>query len=298
MKIIITLCLTVFTSLALIAQDYNFQREDIVKLALKDGSIIIGNYKMASDSSIIVHSTLLGQLIIPKHSISHTTLLHPFELEIDSLGYPIDFHNSTHYIVSPTAYGLKKGQSYYENIAIFWNSYAVGLTENFSIAIGGEIISVLFTQNFPIVFFSPKLSFPFKNNKGAFALTATIFTTPESDFKTFAFVSADLTLGSRNNNFTLGGGIGWNTEGGFKDEVVPLTLSGMKRISQKISLISENWFIVENDFDDITSIVSAGLRIHFNKPGSAFNVGLWRLLGTDLADVIAFPYVSAVIALK
>ena len=63
--------------------------------------------------------------------------------------------------------------------------------------------------------------------------------------------------------------------------------------------MTENWLIVENDFQELTStIISAGIRIHFDKPGSALNVGIWRLLGEELGDVVAFPYLSAVIPIK
>lgn len=281
----------------LTSQAYNYTTDDVLKLSLSDGSVIIGQYKNVSTDYLIVQSGILGVVNVPKGNIKSIILLMPAQMKLDRSGFAMDDHNSTHYIVSPSAYGLRKGQKYFENIAIFWNSYAIGLTDNFSIAVGGEILSLLLNQNFPIIFFSPKLSFPFKNENGAFSFTGTIFSTPESDFRTFAFVSSALTIGSRNNNFTIGGGIGWNTEGGFKDEVVPLTLSGMYRMSRKLSLMTENWFLLENDLDDITSIVSLGLRVHFNKPGSAFNVGLWRILGVDLSNVIGIPYVSAVIAL-
>ena len=300
MKFILTFIFFIIISSEAQGQSTDYNENDQLRIKLTDGTVIYAAFQDESDDMLNLTSELIGLISISKIHIKEVLLIRDSEGAADSTQskWPIDYYNSTHYIASPSAYGLKKGQSYYQNIGVFWNSYTVGITDKFSISMGGEIIS-LFLQSIPVMYVSPKLSLPFKNNKGAFAVGTTIFTAPESNFKTFAFVSSSLTLGDRENNFTFGGGIGWNNEGGYKDEVVPFYFSGMKRVSRKISLMTENWLIVENDFQDLTStIISAGIRIHFDKPGSALNVGIWRLLGEELGDVVAFPYLSAVIPIK
>ena len=269
----------------------------MVEITLTDGSVIVGELISSQDDVWVLEANSLGRLEININQIKESQFLTNEEQVKDVNGIPFDFHNSTHYIVGPSGYGLKKGQSYYENIYIFWNSYTTGITDNFSISMGGEILSLLFTSSFPVIFVSPKFSFPFKDNSGAAAIGGTFFTSPEADFTTFGFVTGTVTLGHRNNNFSLSTGIGWSSEDGFEDSIVPLGFSTMQRLGSKVSLVSENWLLFNNNFDDAFGVLSAGLRIHFKKPGSAFNVGLFRPT-EEVGNLIAIPYVSTTIALN
>lgn len=270
---------------------------DQVKIELKDGSVVYGTIDGQSEGILKVQSDLLGILDVKISDISRVEVLRKEHHKKDRKGINIDFHNSTHYVVAPSAYTLKKGQSYYENIGIFWNSYTTGVSDNFSISMGGEIASLLFGSNFPIIYVSPKYSIPFRNDSGAFAITTTAFTTPEDDFNTFGFITGSLTIGNRNTNFTVGSGIGFSSTDGFENEFVPVNFSTMIRLGPKMSFLSENWIIFDEDFNDSVGVLSAGLRLHFNNPGSALNVGLWRVT-EELGDVIGIPYVSATVGLR
>ncbi len=293
--IILSFCITMVSQS--ICQTSTYAIGDQVIVETSDGSSIIGEIMNRESSGIRLLSISLGEINIDYEQIRRIQVLKYSPTGIDKHAIPLDFHNSTHYILSPSAYGLKKGQSYYENIAIFWNSYTYGISDNFSVSVGGEILSLLLASNFPIIFVTPKFSVPLKNEAGAFSIASTVFTTPESHFRTFGFVTSSLTLGNRNSNVTLGTGIGFSSEDGFENEIIPFTISGMFRLGPKLSILTENWLIAENGFSDMLGVLSAGLRIHFKNPGSAFNAGLWRPT-EGIGNVIGIPFVSVTIGLK
>jgi len=293
MKKITLIFLSIALTLVLSAQDSTKKRVEIVT---KDGNTIIGNIVSESDQEIIIFSETLGSLTFQRDNIKVLNYLDTEQKDLNS-EYRIDYHNSTRYLVTPSGYGLKKGQQYYENIGIFFNSYAIGISDNFSVAAGGEVASFLFGQQFPIIYISPKFSTEFKEGKGAWGIGTTLFSSPSDDFNGFGFVNTSLTIGSRNNNFTIGGGIGFSTNDGFTDEILPLFASFMIRLSEKTSLISDNFVILYDDNSNVTGVLSIAIRKHFKKMGTAINFGLWRPT-EDTGDLIAIPFVSATIPLN
>jgi hypothetical protein len=210
---------------------------------------------------------------------------------------PTDYHNSTHYLANPSGYTLRRGQQYYENIGIFFNSYAIGVTNNFTLAMGGEIATLLFDQQFPILYISPRFGIPLGKKAGAISLGGTFFTSPEDDFDGFGIFQGAFTIGSRNNNVTIGSGIGFSFEGGLDDEVIPFYFAFMLRISKKLSFVSDNFLVFYDDFYDEFGLLSAAVRIHFKRNGSALNMGLWRPT-EEFDDVLALPFVSATIPIR
>ena len=273
------------------------QESQAVIVKLNDGSVVYGYVAARTDDQVTITSVSLGEITVPITEISSIDYVDVKNLITDINGRFIDFHNSTHHFFFPSGYSLRKGQSYYENVFIFYNSYTYGVTDNFSITAGAEVASVLFSSSVPLIFVSAKFSVPFKNDKAAFALNGTYIRIPFGTDEGFAILTGSLTLGSRNNNFTLGVGLGFNTETGINDEVIPVSFSTLQRISDKLSFVSENYIFIEDDFGNTSGLLSAGLRIHFKDNGGAFNVGLVRPLIDGSFGFIAAPFVSATISI-
>ncbi len=269
-----------------------------VEILTNDGNVYTGSIVTMSQDLLEIATSNLGMIKINKDDIKRLRSLDPEDQELDSKGYPIDYHNSTHYLINPSGYTLKKGQKYYQNIGIFFNSYSVGVSDRVTVTIGGEIASLLFGGRVPILFISPRYSLPIQSDKAAISVGATFFTSPQDNFVGFGVVQTAFTFGDRNNNFTLGGGIGFSTDGGFESTVAPFYPSFMIRLSDKLSFVSDNFVIAYDNFDGATGVISAALRVHFQKRnGSAIDLGLFR--PTDgTGPVIAFPFVSANIAIK
>ena len=277
----------------------------MVDLETKEGSVIRGKLLEMNMESYVIESATLGSITIKRDEVRHIIPAPKLKEqedkpvvmeERDESGYAIDYHNSTHYLANPSGYSLKKGQKYYENIGVFFNSFAFGVTDNFTIAMGGEIASLLFDSRFPILYVSPRYSIPFQQSKGAFSVGGTIFSSPEDDFNGFGVLQGALTFGDRNNNLTIGSGIGFSFSDGFEDSVLPFYFSFMKRVGPKMSIVSDNFVVTYNDFGDATGILSFALRLHFKNSGAAFNAGLWRVT-EDMGGVVALPFISATVPL-
>lgn len=205
-------------------------------------------------------------------------------------------YSASHYFVNNSGYGLRKGQAYYENIYVLYNSVSYGVTDNFSISTGLEVGSLLFASEFPVITVSPKLSFPFKNDSGAFALSSTFLTTSfGSGFTTVGLLQGHLTLGNRFNNVTIGSGFGFSFEDGVADGVLPIQLGAMVRIKDNLSLVTDNNFFTGDGFFE--GVYSLGLRVHSKKNNNFLTAGLWRVT-EDTGPLIAIPFVSGTVVFK
>ena len=263
---------------------------DKIIVALEDGSIIYGFFVERSSTHLTVRSTSLDIVTIPIDQILDINYLNSLN-KYDEEG---DTYLSTRYFVMPSSFSLKKGQSYYENILIFINTVGYGITDRLSISASTELFSVLFGSQFPLIFMNVKYSIPVVENKVAFGLNVSFLSIPADDFSSFTFMTGTATFGNRNNNFTIGIGGGFQLENGITDEVTPLTFSYMGRLSRKLSFVTENWWVFQNDLEDNVGVASAGLRVHFNSEGSGMNIGLIRPV-KDF-EIFAIPFVSGTVA--
>ena len=99
------------------------------------------------------------------------------------------------------------------------------------------------------------------------------------------------TLGTRANNLSIGFGYSFNDE-----DVSPrpfFTLSGMAKMGERISLISENYFFRTGN--DRINISSLGLRISWES--ITVDAGLVGSFGDYFVDVAAIPWLSIIIPL-
>ncbi len=286
-RLISFLGMFVFCSLAMA------QEEDIVSypevVILTTENIELKGFLILENSETLTLKTNYGESIINKESIKSMSYLKDHSLTLNDQRY-----SSTHYFLAPSGYNLRKGQWYYENTLLVWNSYTVGLSDNFSLSLGGEGISLLVSE-FPVLFVTPKLSFPFKEEGGAFSVSTTIFTSAYNDFTTFGFLQGAITLGSRKNNLTIGSGIGYGFSEGFQNGFVPIIISGMRQASKRISLVSENWFL--STFGETYGILSLGLRIHGLKNNNYLSIALVRTT-EDQGSLLALPFFSGVVGLN
>lgn len=83
---------------------------------------------------------------------------------------------ATRYFIAPNAYGLRKGEAYYQNGLIFFNQASIGITDNFSMGLG--VVPLFLFAGAPTpVWITPKFSVPIKENQlnvGGGALIGTV----------------------------------------------------------------------------------------------------------------------------
>jgi len=289
-NIIISFILILFSTALVHGQSAEPKVGDAITIDAKDGSKISGKVDKLTTKSIWIDSPAFGVIEFKRLNIEKMKIISG-TAELDKKGYTIDNHGSTHYLVASSAFGLKKGEAYYENIMLFWNSVTFGITDNFSISTGGEILS-LFGGQIPLIFVSPKFSFA-NDSYGGFSIGASFFSLPSQNFDGVGLAQATYTIGSRSNNFSIGAGYGFTFEEGFSDEVIPFNISFMTRLGKKISLVSENHVFLSDG--EAYGLFSLSCRIHFDRQGTSLTAGLWRT-DEDQEGLLALPFVSAIIS--
>ena len=251
-----------------------------VQIELKDGTTLKGKITAQQKDEISLQTPNLGIV-----QVSIATIDNIKEVE-NAIGF--DNPHSTRYYWAPSAFNLKKGEGYYQNAYLLLNSVNYGITDNFSMG-AGFIFNPTF-KDWQILFFTPKFSFQAapKIRVGGGAIVVAAFTkgtffnskgsTTSKGYEpiTGGILYGNTTLGSKNNNATLG--LGW----GFGNKEISSTpvvnLNFMKSIARKISFISENWLVTQADNNDFETmgVGSAGVRLFGDR------------LAVDLALIVPF----------
>jgi hypothetical protein len=282
------IALLVLASLVTKAQDSTY-----VRVELKNGKSITGTLIQKSDTELTVATPDLGKVTLAWSVIKSMNM-------ISKEGKSQNTH-PTRYFFAPSAIPLKKGDKYYQNALFLVNSFQAGVTDHFSIG-GGLVVPFA-------LFITPKIGYQVadKVHVGGGILFAT------SLIRGLNFgvgtVYGSVTYGTKESNLTLNTGLGaYNENSGFgrddynwKFASNPMfTLSGMTRISNKVMLLTENWFFTTKtvNYDDATGqflnsttayngILSGGVRILLER--SAFDVGF--LVPTTIESG-TIPYIA------
>lgn len=290
---LIVFVLSIIFNCSLLSQE-SLTAGEKIEILTKDGNRFVGTVTGYTPETISIESSSLGEIVLQRSDVSEVTSVDGAIKTGDGLIKP-DIYNSTSYLLSPSGYTLKKGQSYYQNVYLFFNSYTHGFSDNFSLSGGLELLTPLFNEDLPGIFISPKYSIPFKNEKGAFSVGATSLFVFIDDPLAVGVVQGAVTFGGRNDNFTIGTGFGFTSENGFSDlgGTIPINFSGMKRIGKSLSLVTDNFLFL---FDGGSfGVLSASLRVHLGS--AAANFGLYRTT-EDQGGVFAIPFVSVTIPIK
>jgi len=279
--------LLILFSISSIAQGQDAKEDEKIVITTKSGDIIKGTLK-SQDAAQMIIQTSFGEAIVQKSDISN--------LKINDGTYATRSteHSGSHYLINQSAFGLKKGQSYYENVYLFLNSYTTGITDNFSFTIGADVSPLLFGGQRPGIYLTPKVHFPYDG--GAFSVGSTLLSYEiDGESLTLGILQGNLSFGDLDRNLTIGTGFGYTFEDGFEDSVVPIFLSGITRVSDKISLVSENWIAV-GDFQTV-GILSFGIRIHSQTKSNFLTISLFRPT-VDTGPLLAVPFFSGTVAIK
>lgn len=214
----------------------------LYRVETKDGNEYIG-YIISQDGQFLVLATeKLGTITLQKTDIKNIREIRADRLKAGQLWF--DNPQATRYFWQPNGYGLERGESYYQNVWIFFNQMAFGMTDNFSI--GGGIMPLFLLGGLPTpVWLNPKISVPISENQfnvGAGALMGTVIGNNSGiESPGYGIVYGITTFGSRDKNISFGMGYGY--AGGDWANSPTLTISGMLRTGPRGYLLTENYFI-------------------------------------------------------
>lgn len=267
------------------------------EIKLIDGSELKGTIKK-QESKLAVSTKNLGVVLIDINKIHSIKPLQ--EADVNSR-YWFKNPRDTRYLFAPSAFNLQKGEKYYQNTYIALNSIDFGITNHISLGVGLEFFSTFVSLSqgefMPIFYVTPKITTQIKPNwgVGAGAIYASI-----PDFNDgragIGIMYGVNTFGDREHNFTIGLGFPFavidDVDGGLSKKPV-LTLSGMTRISNKMALVSENWFLPITDFENnfrYYGFWSYGMRFI----GQKISIDLAFINNKDIAQgiFIGIPYLD------
>jgi hypothetical protein len=263
------------------------QKTYVVKL--RDGGSITGVLVSETASQIVLESASAGTVTLNKSQIASMTLLSAGDATKGWYPNP----NPTKYLIGSSAIPLNRGEGYYQNTWLFFNSVNYAFTDYFSLAGGMEIFSIFGGSEGPYAFYlNPKVSFQVAENlyAGGNILYANTLRSID-DFGGLGTLNGFATYGNENSNITAAMGWGF-AEGEFTAKPL-ITISGMARISKRIGFVSENWFIPEvGDGGSYYGILSYGIRFM----GENLSVDLAFINNPDIAEalIIGVPFLDFV----
>jgi hypothetical protein len=224
-------------------------------ITLRDGSTVLGRITVSWGDSARVES-MAGTLVLHRADLRSVKLV-PASSFHDGTYWPED-PNATRLFFAPTGRMLKKGEGYLANHWIFFMDGYAGVTDRFTL---GGTMTLFPTANFikdNAYFISPKIGIS-QGDRLNTAVGAWIggapFSSEAGAVNTFGIVYGVATWGGSDGALTLGTGYGF-AEGKLARNPV-LMVGGTKRVSRRVSLVTENW-IFPNVQDH--PLVSAGIR--------------------------------------
>jgi hypothetical protein len=272
--IALTLSLNLFSQVVDIDKSEFLNKKVIV--VLNDGEEFTGLIESIGDTDVILN-TSNAKIIISKSQIKSIDIY-------TYMGkYLFENSNATRYFFSPSAIPIEKGAGYYQNVLLSSNFFNYGISSNFSMGGGIELISTL--SGSPVFFATPKIAFQLSENW--YMSTGGMFVLNTGGTISLPFLVA--TYGSKDNNITFGGGYLYSSGSIFDlDGNLVYTISGSARISNSISFMSENYIInADNDFGLLSL---EGIRIMSKK--NSFDIGLIFLGGDGDLTIAPLPFVG------
>ncbi|WBO83830.1 hypothetical protein [Hymenobacter yonginensis] len=171
------------------------------------------------------------------------------ELTSEVARRPANWHNignGNRLFFAPTARNLRQGEGSLQDISLYFVGANYGFTDNFSMGVMFSAIPTVPLQDQFLALtpkFSAKISEKWHAGAGLLYLRIPDFEYGNNSFGVgLAYGLA--TYGSADDNFTVGLGYGFSGSGILSTPV--LQVGGQKRISRRVSLISENYLIANS----------------------------------------------------
>ncbi|MDZ7897909.1 MAG: hypothetical protein U5N85_07765 [Arcicella sp.] len=293
---LISLLLCLFSQ-EIFSQDYadttkTAKNVPIVNIRLRDGTKLKGKILQNDGKNCLIQTDNLGTLNIPSMNIVATEQVS--EVAVASTGEWIEPLRNTDYLLSSNGFNLPRGEWRYSNTYLYYNSFGVGITDNFSMNLAFIPIANIFT-------FSGKVSFEVSENLN-FALNGNYITSSSRLVSIgVGTLGGVATFGKNNKNISIGATWGIGNGGTFTDKPI-IQLSGIVRVSNKVALTMDNFLTTENQTtfngqttsstSRVVGILTYGIRLLWSR--SLLDVGLVSGLnnGSNSDVPFGFPYIK------
>ncbi|UCD36778.1 MAG: hypothetical protein JSW54_08010 [Fidelibacterota bacterium] len=264
-----------------------------LRVTLQDGSVIVGRFVSETAEVLIMESTYGGQITIPLTDIVKRETITGAEVTA-APAWPPD-RNYSRYLWSPTAFALRAKHGYCNDACLFLPSFAWGITDNFSV-LGGITLIPGVRIGDQLLQLAGKLTLIERDRLAVAAGIQYFGMSIGDEFDVgFGFVFGTATIGDHNSHYSGSIGYGFARAGADGESASTwmdrplLTLSGIRRISKNLSIITENWLIPEVEISD--SPLSLGIRFIGDRL-SVNLAGIFLLSMFQEGLVIPFPWID------
>jgi hypothetical protein len=236
-----------------------------VAVETKDGSRFVGKFIERRTDTVVLQTETMGLIYLAESQIK--SIDEVGKIKESSSVNSAWFRNpyAAQGVFLPTGIGLKKGEGNYQNLMVALNSVQYGITDNFSLGAGLEIISLVVSGRPGVVYIQPKLSYSFSEKfhiSGGTYLFAGEFGN-SSELVVLPF--GNLTYGNRDNNVTIGTFISTQRNSGQL-----ILIGGQIRAAKKLGITGEVYF------SEGVALVTLGARFMtetFNLNFGVFTIG-------------------------
>ena len=220
----------------------------VYRVETQQGTAFTGTLVSISLKALEFDANELGHITLERSQIRQADLQGPRSATVvpGKAGY-YDIGNGNRLFFAPTGRGLRKGEGTLQDAELYLVGVNYGITDNLSL---GGYVSIFPFQPLDQQFLmlTPKLSYPIsdKLHMGFGLLYIRVPTFESSGSATTAGIGYGvLTYGSADDNLTVGLGYGF-VEGEI-GSTPTIQLGGQKRLSRRISLVSENFIIAKSE---------------------------------------------------
>lgn len=235
--------------------------DDVWEIRLADGSTIIGQVTAATPERLTVR-TLAGATVEIQRNVIRSMSASGGTVR-DGRFWPAD-PNRTRLFFGPTGRMLDQGEGYISVFELFLPFASYGVSNYLTLAGGTPIIPEGIGR---VWYFAPKAGGQIGERtslSGGVLAFVDVGTDLSDDLDTFGILYGVATHGTDRNALTFGAGFGFAGEDVSSKPV--FLLGGESRLSPRLTLLSENYFITYNDFDGqsettgVAALLSLGLR--------------------------------------
>jgi hypothetical protein len=252
----------------------------LYRVTTRDGNVFIGQILSRTEEVLVISTEQFGQVTVRQQNIRS---IQPVRGEqIREIVIWFENPQESRYFWSPSGYGLKKGEGYYQNVWVLFNQINYGATDHFSVGVG-MLPLFLFAGAPTPVWVTTKFSAPVVPNQwnvGGGVLAGAVLGAGEAAYGIAYGIS---TFGSRDRNVSVGIGYGFTGDGWGRRPT--FNLSTLLRYSERSYFISENYLI------DRDVLISLGGRTVVRSV--SIDYGLVMPMIAD--EFIAIPWLGVVI---
>jgi hypothetical protein len=228
-------------------------------LRTRDGSTLIGRVVAEGPDTVRFESNG-ALLVLARSQIADLRAIEPGQLRQGEYWFPDP--NRTRLFFAPTARMLAQGEGYFSDSYLLLLNVAGGVTSRFTMGGGLSIIPSTNPQN-NVFYLTPKLGLVEEPNFGL-AAGALIgfagFEGIEDKNRSFGMLYGVGSVGSSDSHFDFGAG--WGYAGGRVSGDPAIMLGGATRVSRRVSLLTENYFVPSVSDN---ALVSYGFRFFGEK---------------------------------